>query len=729
MAYNIEIVGAYSGRPNHTLHLYVRRNAVSGNSSQYAWELYARRNSGPISWGLDCKPWQVGIAYQSWSGCHNLDFRSGIDRITLASGVTDWYGHDANGNLSFWVDAWHNTAPQVIGNADPPAAILYTDRIPKPPNAPSLGTPTNVTTSSFRVPYTVGLENGAVITQTQVQWATDPGFSQVVWTDNIKTRASGYSEPAGAGVVLTPGRLYYVRARSEASPYGWSGWSNTVSQTTLPAVAPGMAVSASPSGVSATVVLTPPGGVTGVTSYTIERRVQGSSTITKYSAPNSPYVVTGLTPGTTYEWRASAFIGSYQSPSTGWLALRQPSPNTTPGQYFDGSTPATPDQTYSWTGIVNGSISQARGRALVGWVPFSIGNVTTGATGIVSQVTGGVSGGFAARTIFWSDQTVPGYQIGAGMSPASMADVTPGATYVGSIHVNPSKSTRGQAVLGWYTSAGAYLSESPGTAAIVVPETFTRFMVTGVAPAGAEYASVVWRDVVGDGHSPWLGGDSIMADAAMITLTELFPYFDGSTPDSNEFDYGWMGTEHASVSTRTQRTTSLIDPLADPDCETVPAPPRPPTVPSDCIVDIGEWRRYWATIPATEVSDWLTVIPTLELETAAYAARQVRIRMYANPFGYSSALLDTSDWCSEQIISYIPPTTLFTLDGVTQRAWAEVSGAPARSADHLLYGSNGTPATWPQLSCGISYLVSFDVPLDAPEDNVTPRVYLTQRTG
>jgi hypothetical protein len=68
-----------------------------------------------------------------------------------------------------------------------------------------------------------------------------------------------------------------------------------------------------------------------------------------------------------------------------------------------------------------------------------------------------------------------------------------------------------------------------------------------------------------------------------------------------------------------------------------------------------------------------------------------------------------------------------TLDGMTERVWAEVNGGAATSADHLMYGSNGTPAAWPHLSCGIGYWVSLDVPSTTLAGNLQVRAFLTQR--
>lgn len=72
--------------------------------------------------------------------------------------------------------------------------------------------------------------------------------------------------------------------------------------------------------------------------------------------------------------------------------------------------------------------------------------------------------------------------------------------------------------------------------------------------------------------------------------------------------------------------------------------------------------------------------------------------------------VDPCSYCSEFVVSYLPPRTELTVDAIMQNAYASVSGAPAASAMHLLYAADGSPMTWPELSCGQEYLISIDVP-------------------
>lgn len=213
---------------DYWLHLYVRTdgNPVN-NTTPIAWELYATGTYG--AYGNYATNWRTSINGYVSNG-EKPSFSG--NRIVLQQGVGS-IEHNADGRKEIWVDGWWDSRHSNIGSASVGFGIEL-PRIPKPPSAPTVGAPTNITTTSARVPYTVGAEQGAAITQTLMQWrrAAD---GVVVWEDRINTRASGYSEPVGAGVKLAPGTEYIVRAMSDAYGIGWSGWSNEVRVRTLSA--------------------------------------------------------------------------------------------------------------------------------------------------------------------------------------------------------------------------------------------------------------------------------------------------------------------------------------------------------------------------------------------------------------------------------------------------------------------------------------------------------------
>jgi hypothetical protein len=589
-------------------------------------------------------------------------------------------------------------------------ATLSLAAVASVPPAPTQHQPSNITPTSMRVTFSGNGDGGRPIIGWELWRATDPNFTQNV----VSITSSGTSDVGG----LTPGTTYYWKSRGR-NELGLGPFSNTVSQATLPAVAPGVTITPSLSGTSATITLTPPGGATGVTKYRVERRI-GSGAVTAVEQANSPIVIPGLSPGQTYQWRASAFFGTYQSPMSDWTPVQQPNPNTNPGDYFDGNSAPRTDITFAWLGTANLSASQALGVPVRGWY---------GPNGPVQRVTGGRSGGFYGRYTFLADQSGPG-GASSNISPdvGVFVPVEENATYVASVYVRPSRTQRLVMDILWWDEVDVFVGLSTG-APIVVDDTtgWTRVWVSDRAPLGAAKMSFRLYDTAGDDWSAWLSGDTLDIDDAMVSLATLFPYFSGDTPDSTEFDYEWLGLPNESVSARNELPAQFVDLLADPDCPPLPQPPTLPSIPNECIDETGTWRRYLLTIPATEVRLWSSTLPTLLLRTGSQAERQVRIRYYANPDGLAPEEVIEDGWESEQILTYIPPLTEIRLDGVTQRVTAAVGGNAPVSGNRLLYGTGGVPATWPELRCGIGYALTLDVPLDAPAGNLETRILVTQR--
>lgn len=223
MAYDISCGANYTGRPAYQLYLYVRRNAVSGNSSQYAWELYEQNGGGGTAWSSNATPWAVGIGGQYWTGNANQDFRN-TNRITIASAVTQYFAHDGNGNLNLTVAANH-TGDSPIGGAAV-SCTFATDRInvPKVPDATTPIGIDEVTSTSFRYRFSGNGNGGSAITAWQTQIATNSAF-----TANAKIANSSGTTTFED---LTPGTAYWVRSRG-VNAVGAGPWSSALSTTTL----------------------------------------------------------------------------------------------------------------------------------------------------------------------------------------------------------------------------------------------------------------------------------------------------------------------------------------------------------------------------------------------------------------------------------------------------------------------------------------------------------------
>lgn len=662
-------------------------------------------NAGTSSWQMATN----GVVDASW-GPGNFDFRNGSNFLLHSQD----YMANVQNNGQIPVSGFANF--DILGYTEAGAVIQGTPLSPPPP--PSMRQPDQITTTGMRVQFDSTGDGGSPVTSWGLQRATDPGFTQnVVFVGSTGTTV--FND-------LAPGTTYYFRARG-GNAIGVGGFSSAVAASTLPATPPGVTITPWVSGQAVTMNVTPPSNASGVTKYSVQWRAVGGST-NGFDMTGTSVDIGTLNPGGAYEFRASAWFGSYQSPWSDWVQQVMPNPNTQPGEYFDGSTPARGDVTFQWTGTVGNSISQAMGVGVQGWLAA----VTAPLTAVLSRVTGGMFGAYSARADVITDGNAAG-QLRVGLNAADTTARVPveeSTMYVGSIYVNPSRSQRMAARLYWMNAAGAGAGTPIAGDGVVCPAgQWTRLSVATFVPAGAgvETAVVQAIDVAGTGWSAWQSGQSVRVDGAMVSLALLFDWFSGDTPDNAQYRFEWEGTPNASASARYENTATVVDPLADPDCPPLPAPPTLPTIESDCIDEAGTWRRYSLTIPASEVRLWSSTLPTLVLATQSSAERQVRIRYYPNPAGSTPEAVVQEGWEAEQILTYIPPNTEITLDGVIQRVSASVAGAAPIPANRLLYGTGGVPATWPELRCGVGYVVTLDVPLDAPAGNLTSRVIVTQR--
>nr|DAQ47246.1 MAG TPA: tail protein [Caudoviricetes sp.] len=687
--------GGFPGNGNYRLDL----STWTGGTTIYA-SISVTKTGGSGYWTSDAQWWRIRIAGADQDGWWTYDFRGSttIGIATRSRGVG--YG-------SFLVEAWVNM-DSGFGQAYAAEWVnIFTT--PGAPNPIGLD---QATITSLRYRFSGTTDGGTPVREWQAQIASNGAFTQNVQTvgSNGTTVFSG----------LSGGTTYYARSRGR-NDVGWGAWSSTISATTLPSGPPGITVSPSADGMAADVRLSPPGNATGVQEYQIDYRETGASSVTTISTTSPTKRVPGLTPGGSYDWRARARFGTYWSPYSTWQTVVQTKPTPDPTAYFDGSLPGRGNRIFEWAGIEHGSVSRAYTAKPVGWT------ATTSGGGAVSlgQVVGGRDRTFAARALVTADATGPGVSLG--LDPATAySTIIADAPYAASMYVRPSRSQRIAAVIYWYSASGSPLGSQAGGAVVAPTGEWTRLSVSGGSPVGAARAVVRVVDVAGTGWSAWKTGEFFDADAAMISLRRLYDYFDGSFLGTPEFSYNWEGAPDASVSVREYDPEDVFV-LLDPDCEAVPSSPRPPAIVNDCVTIVGQWRRFWYAIPASEVGEWSETLPTIRITTATADVGQVRLRFYRNPDGLPIEEYDATRWDAELILSYAPPAATITLDGISQSAKADVAGRTGVSADHLLYGSNGGVVTWPVLSCGDAYLMSWDIPISVPSGNVSMNLELTQR--
>lgn len=690
--------------PNRDFNFRLESSVVSGT---VYYSLYADRIGGNSqSWSAsNSSSWAVylnGGLINSLGGI-NFDFRGSASSFLIYSGSFAGPGgtHWLSAGADYSVLGFAQTGHYITVGSVPPAPIPVAVDQP--------------TVTSLRYRFNSAGDGGSPITSYGVLVDDDPAFGSPMLVDG------------GSGTVivtgLNPDTEYSFKVRAQ-NAIGLGPDSTVLTGRTLAASAPGMVVTPTLSGSGASVALSAPGGVSGVSKYTVEYQLLPSGSTVSVDTVSSPLAVAGLAPGASYRWRAAAWFGSSQSPWTAWTTVVQPNTNTAPGDYFDGATPDSADLDFGWTGTANNSVSTATGVGVAGW---SVAVVGAGSA-VLQRVTGGRSGTFGARVTVINDAAF--VRVGMVGAAGSWAPVEDGGIYYGSAHARTLSGVTVRPELTWWDGAGAVISRVLGAPVALPadPAAWPRVSAFGTAPENAERATaaVVLENVP--------GGTTLLLDDIMVSLGPL-DWFSGDSPDTPGIDNVWLGTPNASISERWLVSTLGYNPLQDPDCDPIPAPPLPPTIPAECIVETGTWRRYVLNIPGTEVARWTATLPTLILKTSGQDERQVRIRIYANPDNLPPEAMDlTGAWVSEMILTYVPAYTVITLDGVMQAAWAQVGSAtiPPESVDsipanELLYGTGGVPASWPVLRCGDGYVVTFDVPTTAPSGNLTPTVFLTER--
>lgn len=716
-------VARFSGNSSYEIDYDAALVRQEGNSSYMYARTIVRKLAGTGRWSAGNggnNGWASWNGGSLWSGGgYSFDFR-GRDTIEFWSGNW-WIGHNGEGFASYETSSGMNLVD--IGYAAAGTGWRDLPRIPKPPTAPRNLRAVNISINNAGVQYDGPADNrGAAVTGYRADWyeinnTTNP----LVWRDQ---NSQGLTSPQGGAVsgsfTPKPGQTYhvYIYARNSAG----EGPAAAISLTTLPAGPPGVTVTPSPLGATARVDLTPPGGASGVASYEIQYRTTGTTTALTVSTTTNSRTVEGLNPGGSYDWRARARFSGADSVWSEWQTVRQPTPSPSVSGYFDGSMPPRGDRSFAWDGAPHASKTRAVTAGVAGWRATAPSGAVT-----LARVGAGMKSAHAARALVTTSLTGAGLALGLAPDLASLSRVVAEAPYDGTMYVRPSKSQRLGLFIEWYDAARVSMRIDAGDVMVVAGGATERLGVYATAPTGAEYARLEVRDVTGSGWALWVKDDYLDADGAQVTLQSRYPYFDGSTPTDRDYQYAWQGTPNASSSVRSAAPPAPDTRLMDPDCPPVPMAPRPPKIEAACIDETGTWRRYWVSIPESAVPLWREQLPSITIVTGSSDARQVRVRTYENPDDLIPSAFSALEWISEQTVSYIPPKTRMVLDSMNERALATVDGDGPLPANHLLYGRDGGPATWPVLSCGVGYLMSFDVPLDAPVGAISFEVDLTTR--
>jgi hypothetical protein len=189
------------------------------------------------------------------------------------------------------------------------------------------------------------------------------------------------------------------------------------------------------------------------------------------------------------------------------------------------------------------------------------------------------------------------------------------------------------------------------------------------------------------------------------------PYAGGKVPDGGAWD------SSGSVQQEVHCQIPTYQPVYDPQCPQIVPPPGVPSVALSCFTWLANYRRRQIVIPGQFVPLWGTVVPVISLTAPKSDLRQMRVRFYADPQGGGDFSEYPCSHCVDLVFSYIPAGSTLVLDGVNQLVYLDDTRG-RRRADSLVFNTSGEPFEWPELTCGIPYVMT----LDTAQTGSTPRV-------
>lgn len=182
------------------------------------------------------------------------------------------------------------------------------------------------------------------------------------------------------------------------------------------------------------------------------------------------------------------------------------------------------------------------------------------------------------------------------------------------------------------------------------------------------------------------------------------PYVGGIVPDGGSFD------DSGFVQTEVKCPVATYQPIVDPLCPQVIAPPQVPNVALSCFEFPVNYVRRQFIIPKGLVPLWGDVVPFLVIKAQRKEIRNLRVRFYADPFDTGDPNTDPCNYCGDIVFSYIPANSTLVFDGPLRQVYIENVQQGRRRADSLVFRSDGNPFEWPVMSCGFAYVATFDLP-------------------
>lgn len=198
--------------------------------------------------------------------------------------------------------------------------------------------------------------------------------------------------------------------------------------------------------------------------------------------------------------------------------------------------------------------------------------------------------------------------------------------------------------------------------------------------------------------SPWQFGAEI----------DILSGFLGPAPQWGTSVSGGTITLSPVSQTDMECPTTVFEPLVDPLCPALIAPPTVPAVDLNCFDPPTSWLRRQFTIPGSKIPQWLDVVPLVRVAADFADLRNLRIRFYTD--NGTHVVSDNCDMVADMLFSYLPMDYTMVVDAAAKQIYVIDPDGNQRRADSLVFSSDGSPFEWPLFSCDSGLVVAADLP-------------------
>lgn len=144
--------------------------------------------------------------------------------------------------------------------------------------------------------------------------------------------------------------------------------------------------------------------------------------------------------------------------------------------------------------------------------------------------------------------------------------------------------------------------------------------------------------------------------------------------------------------------------INDPYFTAISKPPQPPNIKPPNVLTVASWRRKTAALPVNLTRKAGRAVPVIRVLTGSNDLQQVRIRFYD-----TTGPLSGCGYVGEYMISYAPVNSSLLIDGIRQEITVLLADGRRVPGGHLIYGADGKPFTWADLSCHKDYTMTVDM--------------------